>query len=288
MPITAIVIFRNEAHRLDRCLSALSWCDELLAVDMASTDDSAAVASRYAHRLFHVERYPIAEPTRVAAARLAKHDWVLLVDPDEEIPATLAQDIRQTLASRPDAGAICLPMWFYFKGERLGGTVWGTLTYKRRLIHRRRCRLLPLCNRLSELLDGYEDVRIEHADDNHMRHYWSDSYRDLLHKHFCRYAHLEAKAMVAQGQRFTWRLGFVEPMRELRKCLKDLDGWRLGVRGWALSAIYFAYVLASCWLTLWYGRGGATVAAQHADEHELPTLVEQSLKRQPQDRRKAA
>ncbi len=253
-PITAIVIFRNEKRHLRRCLGALRWCDEIIAVDMDSSDGSLDVARELADRVYHVDAFPIAEPTRVAAAKLATHDWVLLVDPDEEIPRKLAQDICNGLRQRPDAGAFRLPMWFYFKGKRLTGTVWGTLTYKRRLIHRQRCTLLPLCNRLNELIDGYDDVTIEHDGDNHMRHYWSDSYRDLLHKHLCRYSHLEAAAMVARGERFTLRKGVVHPLVDLYKCLRHFDGWRLGPRGWLLSAINFGYVTASHWLMLWYQR----------------------------------
>ena len=255
-PVTAIVIFRNEARLLERCLSALTWCDEVIGVDMDSTDGSAEVAARFVDRLYRVDPYPIAEPTRVAAARLAAHDWVLLVDPDEVIPEALAQEVRDTLRDRAgrDAacGAISLPMKFYFKGDRLDGTIWGTLTYKQRLIHRDRCELLPLCNRISELRPGYREYRIEANTDNPIRHHWSDSYRELARRHFTRYAHLEAKAMVARGQRFGWHLAVRFPLTELRRTLRDFDGWRLGLRGWTLSMIYFLYVIASSWLTLFY------------------------------------
>lgn len=270
--VTAIVIFRNEKRHLSRCLRALRWCNELIAVDMQSSDGSRAIAQEYADRVLTVPQCPIAEPTRVAAARLASNDWVLLVDPDEVIPPTLSDDIRKTLAEHPDAGAISLPMWFYFKGKRLTGTVWGTLTFKQRLIHRKRCDLLPLCNRISQLRPGEHDVRISHNCDNHMQHYWSDSYRDLLHKHFVRYSHTEAAAMVAQGKRFGLRMGFIAPLIELKKSLKDFDGWRIGPRGWILSAIYFGYVLASHWLTLFYQWRGAP--AEHPEAHDLPKLTD--------------
>ncbi len=271
-PVTAIVIFRNERKHIGRCLRALLWCSEVIAVDMESSDGSLQIAHNLADRVLRVPVCPIAEPTRVAAAKLARNDWVLLVDPDEEIPSALSDDICQALAQHPDAGAISLPMWFYFKNKRLTGTVWGTLTHKQRLIHRQRCDLLPLCNRISQLKPGERDVRIPHDGENHMRHFWSDSYTDLLHKHFVRYAHTEAAAMVAQGKRFSFRLGFIAPLIELKKTLKDFDGWRIGFRGWALSGIYFGYTLASNWLTLYYQWRGAP--AEHPADHELPTLTE--------------
>ncbi len=271
-PVTAIVIFRNEKHHLERCLSALRWCNEVIAVDMESSDGSVKIAGEWADRVLRVAQCPIAEPTRVAAAKLARNDWVLLVDPDEEVPESLSHDIRTALAANPDAGAVSLPMWFYFKGKRLTGTVWGTLTFKQRLIHRKRCELLPLCNRISRIHPGQRDVRVMHDGGNHMRHFWSDSYMDLLHKHFVRYSHTEAAAMVAQGKRFGLKMAFVTPLVELKKSLRDFDGWRIGPRGWFLSGIYFGYVLASHWLTLYYQWRGAP--AERPRQHELPTLTD--------------
>jgi glycosyltransferase involved in cell wall biosynthesis len=283
-PMTAIVIFRNEKKHIGRCLRALRWCDELIAVDMESSDGSLNIAQELADRVLQVDACPIAEPTRVAAAKMASHNWVLLVDPDEVVPASLADDIRAAMMDHPNAGAFSLPMWFYFKGKQLTGTVWGTLTYKQRLIHRDRCDLLPLCNRISQLKPGQSNVRIPHTDENHMQHYWSDSYTDLLHKHFVRYSHTEAAAMVAQGTRFSFHSGFIKPIIELKKSLKDFDGWRIGLRGWILSAIYFAYVLTSNWLTLYYQWRGAP--DEHPTDEVLPTLTEETT--QPQRRRIAA
>lgn len=275
LPITAIVIFRNERRHLGRCLDALRFCAQIIGVDMQSSDGSRDIALQYVDDLLEAPVYPIAEPTRVAAAAFARHPWILLVDPDEVIPPALARDLAEVLRTRPGAGAVSMPMRFYFKQKPLTATVWGTLTWKRRLIHRDRCRLLPHCNRLTGMIDGFEDVRLPSRGDNVMRHYWSDSYLDLLKKHFRRYAHLEAKAMVAEGRRFGFELAVRFPLFELRRTLRDFDGWRIGPRGWALSAIYFGYVIASCWLTLWYqGRVRPDDARTHA---VLPTLTRAAI-----------
>lgn len=290
LPITAIVIFRNERHLLGGCFEGVrGWCDEVIAVDMQSSDDSVAIARRYADRVFRVPPFPIAEPTRVAAAAQARHDWVLLVDPDEHIPACLPLQVRRAMAEHPHAGAIRLPLWYYFKGERLDGTVWGSdpkcpqrRSHKRMLIHRDRCDLLPYCNRITQLRGGFEDATIAHDGDNHIRHYWCDSYRGLLWKHLTRYSHLEAAAQVANGQRFSLGYGLLFPFRELHRCLRHYDGWRLGVRGFLLSGIFFLYSLLSCWLTLWYQRRRASAPGADA---AIPLLTESQP---PSEGRRAA
>lgn len=282
LPITAIVIFRNEEDMLPGCLEGIrDWCDQIIAVDMQSTDRSLSVAKRYADRTFRVPPYPIAEPTRVAAAVHAKHDWILLIDPDEHIPPRLVPQIRQIIEDQPDAGAIRLPLWYYFKRSRLDGTVWGgdpqrpqRRGVKRMLIHRQRCDLLPYCNRITEVREGYQDATIAHDGDNHIRHYWCDSYRKLLWKHVSRYSHLEAAAQVAEGQRFSLDYGFIEPLRQLHRCLRHYDGWRLGLRGFALSTIYFIYSILSCWLVLYYQLRGRFNRDVIVETTALPILVE--------------
>ncbi|MEQ9454302.1 MAG: glycosyltransferase family 2 protein [Phycisphaeraceae bacterium] len=269
-PISAIVIARNERDHLERCLPALAFVDELIVIDMGSSDGSIDTARRFADRVFHVDPAPIAEPTRAAAAKIARHDWILLVDPDETIPEQLAAQMRMLLEAEPGAGAFSLPMKFYFKGKRLDGTVWGTLTWKQRLIHRDRCDVLPWANRLTRIRDGFEDRRIPADDHNPMQHYWSESYTELLKRHLTRYAHTEAKALVGNGLRFTFLRALTRPFIELYRSLRDFDGWRIGPRGFLLSAIYFLYTLASEWLVLRYQ--GTAKPTEHSEAQNLPEL----------------
>ncbi len=278
LPITAVVIFRNERELLDGCLRAVrALCDQVIGVDMQSSDGSRQVAMIYVDLLLEAPLYPIAEPARVAAAKFAKHDWILLIDPDEHIPKKLADQIRTVMkyrASQPGVGAVRLPWWYYFKRKRLDGTIWGGgRATKRMLVNRRRCNLLPYCNRIVELKEGYTEHTIEHdtsgADDNHVRHYWCDSYRRLLKRHLTRYCHTEAAAQVAHGQRFNLAYGTIYPLRELYRCLRHYDGWRIGLRGWLLSGIYFLYVLASSWLVLIYQHKGHTA---EDSKDAIPTL----------------
>ncbi len=44
VPVSVIVPVKNEAHQLERCLSSMSWADELFVVDSQSTDHTKAIA----------------------------------------------------------------------------------------------------------------------------------------------------------------------------------------------------------------------------------------------------
>lgn len=270
-PITAIVIYRNESAMLDRCLGSLRWCEQLITIDMCSTDNSRDIARRYSDAMFEVQPYPIAEPARVAAVRQARHDWVMMIDPDMYIPPTLAQQITCEIAPNPSHGAYALPQWFYFKDRQLTSTVWGALNFKQILIHRDRCAVLPYCNRLTELKPGQTAGRIEHDGHNHMHHYWSSSYRTLLWRHLQRYAYLEAKAIAAHGGRFNLRRAITRPIVDAYRSLRDFDGWRDPMRGYLLTGIYFAYTLGYEWLLLRAQMQPPDRATEQT--HDIPTLT---------------
>jgi glycosyltransferase involved in cell wall biosynthesis len=137
LPLTAIVSSRNEAHLLGRCLDSIAFCDELILIDIESTDDTVAVAERHGARVVRHAYVGIAEAARVNVAPQARHDWLLVVDPDEEVPAELAAEVERMLREiADDVAAVDAPRQYYFAGRPLQGTVWGGPN-KRRLLVRR-------------------------------------------------------------------------------------------------------------------------------------------------------
>src|SRR5581483_11885706 len=113
--VSAIVSSRNEASLLGRCLEAISFCDELIVVDVESDDDAASVAAAHGARVIRHPYVPIAEAARVSVAPLARHDWILVVDPDEEVPAALAEEVSRLLPTMPeDVAAVDAPRQYYF------------------------------------------------------------------------------------------------------------------------------------------------------------------------------
>jgi glycosyltransferase involved in cell wall biosynthesis len=97
-PLSVCVLACNEAAALERCLSAVAWADEIVVVvDDKSRDETESVARRLASRVERLVYAGDVEQKRICTA-LAKHDWVLVVDPDEVVTAALAASIRSRLA----------------------------------------------------------------------------------------------------------------------------------------------------------------------------------------------
>jgi len=96
--IVGVLCTFNEEHRIRDSLGSLTpWCDEVVVVDQHSTDRTREVAAEMGAR---VELHPnvgLPEPARDWARHHVEADWVVFLDADEMIPATLAAYLRRIL-----------------------------------------------------------------------------------------------------------------------------------------------------------------------------------------------
>lgn len=93
LPLSVVIIARNEAHVLPRCLESIQgWTAESVLVLNNTTDNSAEVASRYRARV-HTLPWQGFRDTKNAALDLATQPWALCLDADEEVSPALRQAI---------------------------------------------------------------------------------------------------------------------------------------------------------------------------------------------------
>ena len=106
--ISVCVVCRNEADKLDACLESARWADEMVVLDLSSTDDSAEVARKHGARVVVREPVPIVELVRDEVAAAATGDWILALDPDERVSPGLAEELRR-LSARDDLDLVEIP-----------------------------------------------------------------------------------------------------------------------------------------------------------------------------------
>jgi len=92
--ISACIIAFNEADRIGDCLASLSFCDELIVVDSGSTDATAEIARAAGARVLQRDFDGFRSQKAFCVAQ-ASHDWVLCLDADERVDATLRESILQ-------------------------------------------------------------------------------------------------------------------------------------------------------------------------------------------------
>ena len=92
LPISAVVITKNEERNIEDCLRSVEFCDEIVVVDSFSDDRTVEIARRYTERV-EQRRWNGINEQREYAKGLASNEWVLDLDADERISPELAAEI---------------------------------------------------------------------------------------------------------------------------------------------------------------------------------------------------
>lgn len=117
--ISAIVHTYNAEKHLDRCLKALEVFDEILVIDMESTDRTVEIAKSHGARVIVKERgeHRLPEAYRDFGLKAAKYDWVIVADADELVPRALADYLYAEIERDQTPRAIMIPIKNYFMGR---------------------------------------------------------------------------------------------------------------------------------------------------------------------------
>jgi glycosyltransferase involved in cell wall biosynthesis len=238
LPITLIVITRNEAAVIGRCLDSVPFAAEKLVIDSGSTDGTAEIAQRHGARVVHQEWLGFG-PQRNFATTQAQHDWILVLDADEALSPALARELEAglpALLQSNRAGAILrrqtwymgAPMKWYrpMTGEKLG-----------RIYHRGRARWTDVRVHESLRFDG-ETITFRHPFEHH--HNPSLAHRQLK---VLRYSELKARDWLDRGKRVPlWTCPFVFVAAFVKDYFLRL-GILDGARGYIASQVAASYAV---------------------------------------------
>ncbi|HYL05883.1 MAG TPA: glycosyltransferase family 2 protein [Thermoanaerobaculia bacterium] len=103
VPLTVLVVTRNEELNLDRCLASVDgFAGQVFVVDSESTDRSREIARRHGaevHELPYDHTRIIPWIFQWALDHLPiRHDWVLILEADQAVPPPLRAEIAALLA----------------------------------------------------------------------------------------------------------------------------------------------------------------------------------------------
>ena len=109
MTLSVIIITKNEADVIERCLRSVAWADEIIVVDGNSSDDTAALARGLGAKVDNAPDWPGFGPQKNRALALATGDWVLSLDADEWVTPELREEIVQAIAAADRLPAYRMP-----------------------------------------------------------------------------------------------------------------------------------------------------------------------------------
>ena len=98
LPISVVIVAKNEAHTLPRCLASVrGWTSEIVVVLNDTTDASETISREFGAIVHHTPWLGYRD-TKNHALSLATHNWVLSLDADEEVSSALRTDITAFFA----------------------------------------------------------------------------------------------------------------------------------------------------------------------------------------------
>lgn len=124
LPLSVILITRNEARNLPECLASLDGiAGEIVVVDSGSTDGTVEMARAAGATVIQTASWPGFGPQKNLALDAANCEWVLSLDADERLTEALRKQIRAAVASAAFDGYE-MPRLSYFCGKPVRHCGW--------------------------------------------------------------------------------------------------------------------------------------------------------------------
>jgi glycosyltransferase involved in cell wall biosynthesis len=108
IPVSVLVITRNEERDLPGCLTSVSWSDDIHVFDSLSTDGTVGIAKGAGAKVTQRKFDNYASHRNAALHGLDfKYRCILILDADERIPEELAREIESFISHAPPDVAAC-------------------------------------------------------------------------------------------------------------------------------------------------------------------------------------
>ncbi len=225
---SVILITLNEERNIRRCLSSLSFADEIIIVDSYSKDKTFEIAQTYSNvKIFQHEWLGFSAAKQLALS-YTSNDWVLWIDADEEVTVDLENEIKATLLNNNDKIAFDFPRKTFFMNE------WVKLWYPGkvlRLFNKNHCHFSKDIVHEKLETDGSAGIGHLHSD---LHHYSYNSVHDYIQK-MNTYGKYSAEEYIRRGKKFqSWKLS-VNPLFTFVKMYFLNGGFLHGKIGFIIS-----------------------------------------------------
>jgi glycosyltransferase involved in cell wall biosynthesis len=230
--ITALIHTYNEEKNIDRCLSSLAFADEIVIIDMGSSDNTLSYAQKYKPKIYNHPYMGFVEPARNFGISKANGDWILIVDADEEIPLKLSKILREkSRKSEYDFYRISRKNMLF--GKWIKHTGWWP-DYQIRFFRKG-------CVFWTEKIHGIPQTTGRGFDFSKEENYaiLHHNYQNLEQYMFRlnRYSGIAANEIYSSGTFFKSGDLFLKPLKEFVTRFFIWEGYKDGIHGLALSAL---------------------------------------------------
>ncbi len=228
MPVSAVINVFNEEKNIKRCIDSISnWVDDIVVVDMSSTDSTVEIAQKLGARIFNHPHTGFVEPARNFAIEKASNEWVLIIDADEEIHQPLAQKIQSLTNDSHGKSFFRIPRKNIILGKWIRHSRWWP-DLQIRLFKKGKVTWL---NEIHSIPITYGiGVDLEVKPDNAIVHHNYNSISQFIMR-MDRYTSIQANELQAEGYIFKFSDLVKKPFSEFISRYLAAEGYLDGVHG---------------------------------------------------------
>lgn len=247
--ISAVVNTRNEEKNIEACLKTLNFADEIIVVDMQSTDSTKEIAKQFTDKVYDHKMTGFVEPARNFAISKADGKWVLIVDADERIPKTLARKLIE-IVDEDKFDFVRVPRKNLLFGQWAQHSRWwpdyNIRFFKKKAVEwQDEIHSVPITTGVGVNLDPDDKLAIEHHHYNNIDEYFERSLR---------YSTQQSKELINSGYKFDPKDLILKPIGEFISRFFAGEGYKDGLHGLILAFLQFFSIML-IYLKVWQHEG---------------------------------
>ncbi|MBI3631836.1 MAG: glycosyltransferase family 2 protein [Candidatus Vogelbacteria bacterium] len=234
--ISVVVPTFNVGKILSRCLESAKWADEIIVVDMGSTDKTLLISRAYGAKI--IKNIPVDgnfDKNRKLGMLRAKGDWILKLDSDEELTPKLQVEIKRILTRDYDEiNGYNIPNRIFMFGSEVKHGFVKSGSHELRLFRNKKWSYAPF--------RFHQQIKVEGETGflkNYYYHYNFNSIAQFIEK-MNRYTSLDSAVLVKES-RIYWFGIFLAPVRTFIKLYFIQFGFLDGRNGLVVSLMFALY-----------------------------------------------
>jgi len=227
--ISAVIITKNEAMNIARCLKSLQTVvEEILVIDAFSTDATVTIAQELGAKVIQTEWEGYSQ-NKNYGNQLAKYDWILSVDADEVLSPELISSIRALKLEKNHIYSI--NRLNNYCGQWIKYCSWHP-DWNNRLFHRKTARWKGdfVHEKLVAHTTNGKNIRLKGLLYHYSYQNSTDHWRRIE-----RYAQLSAQQLFQDGKKATFVKLWIAPIIRFIKTYFIKRGFLDGKAGWTIS-----------------------------------------------------
>lgn len=248
--ISVVINTFNDETNIERAIKSVSWADEIIICDLHSGDETVKLAKKLGAKVFLHQKVEFVELVRNFAISKATNDWILIIDPDEQIPKTLAVRLQEIANSMDQINYVKIPRKNTIFGKWMQASMWWP-DYNVRFFKKGKVTWTDKIHKPPEVFG--EGLDLSPAEQWAIIHHHYNSIAQYIER-MVRYTKIQSEELVKEGYKFDWKDLIRKPLSEFLGRFFVNRGFEDGLHGLALSLLQaFSYLVV--YLRIWEREG---------------------------------